>query len=290
VTVCVPYFNLGTYLPRTLESLAAQTYPQMEVLVIDDGSTDPTSQEVFQVMQQRYPRFRFMTQPNAGIGATRNRGLAEARGPYFIPVDADNILRPDLVEKLVAGIHHRPEVAALTCYFLAFEQDSDLQRGTYRYAYRPTGGPHVLASMRNVYGDATAIYRTEAFRGVGGYETDRGTSFEDWEAFVKLAQAGHAIDVLPEHLFYYRHRAAGFSRVTRPFANQERVLRQFRQMGNLPAVERMALWDALVGFHRRMDELAAQQRSLRYRLANRVYAACRRVPLVTRSFKWMLGV
>jgi GT2 family glycosyltransferase len=186
-------------------------------------------------------------------------------------------------------MQRRPELGALTCYFLAFDEDADLDSGRFRHAYRPTGGPHVLASIRNVYGDATAIYRTEAFRAVGGYETDRETSFEDWEAFVKLVQAGFASDVLPEHLFYYRHRAEGFSRVTRQFANHERVLRQFRQMGELPAAERMALWGALVGFHRKMDDLAGQQRCLRYRLADRVHAACGRVPLVKRTLKWLLG-
>jgi glycosyltransferase involved in cell wall biosynthesis len=289
VTVCVPHFNLGAHLPRTLEALAEQTYPHLEVLVIDDGSTDPASRAVFQVMRVCYPQFRFLTQENAGIGATRNRGLAEAQGSYFIPVDADNVPRRDMVERLVAGIRERPELGALTCYFLAFEEDADLDRGKYRYAYRPTGGPHVLASMRNVYGDATAIYRTEAFRAVGGYETDRGTSFEDWEAFVKLVQAGYAIDVLPMHLFCYRHREAGFSRVTRSFANHERVLRQFRAMDHLPAVERMALWNALMGFHRKADHLTARERSLRYRLADRVHAACRRVPFVTRTLRWLLG-
>jgi glycosyltransferase involved in cell wall biosynthesis len=289
VTVCVPHFNLGVHLPRTLESLAAQTYPHLDVLVIDDGSTDPRSRAVFQVMRRRYPRFRFLTQRNAGIGATRNRGLAEAHGSYFIPFDADNIARPDLVERLLEGIHPHPELGAMTCYFLAFETDADLHRGVYRYAYRPTAGPQLLASMRNVYGDATAIYRTDAFRAVGGYETDRDTSFEDWEAFLKLVRAGYAIDVFPEHLFYYRHRETGFSRVTRQYANHERILRQFRQMETIPAVERIALWNALVGFHRRLDHLQARERSLRYRVADRLHAACRRVPLMTRTLKWLLG-
>jgi glycosyltransferase involved in cell wall biosynthesis len=290
VTVCVPHFNLGEHLPRTLESLAAQTYPHLEVLVIDDGSTDRASRSVFQAMQQEYPRFHFLTQANAGIGATRNRALAEARGSYFVPVDADNVARPEMIERLVQGIHHRPELGALTCYFLAFEEDADLQRGRYAYAYRATGGPHVLASMRNVYGDATAIYRAEALRAIGGYETDRGTSFEDWEVFVKLVQAGYQVDVLPEHLFYYRYRRAGFSRLTRQYANHERVLRQFRRVEGLPPAERVLLWNALAGFHRRLDHLQAQQRSLRYRLADRLYSACRRVPIVTRSLKWLLGL
>ena len=129
-------------------------------------------------------------------------------------MDADNIARPDMVERFVKAIHPRPELGVATCFFLAFRNNGDIARNAFAYAYRPTGGPHVLASMRNVYGDATAIYRVSAFRSIGGYETDRDTSYEDWEAFVKLVNGGWLLDVVPEHLFYYRHLATGFSRTT----------------------------------------------------------------------------
>lgn len=288
MTVCVPHYNHGAFLPRTLESLARQTYPHLEILVIDDGSTDPASQSVFAAQRERYPQFRFLTQFNSGIGATRNRGLFLAEGEYFLPMDADNVAHPELVARLVEGLRDRPELAALTCYFLAFADDADLEFERYRYAYRPVGGPRVLACLRNVYGDATALYRTAAFRAVGGYETDRDSSFEDWEAFVKLDQAGFGIDVLPEYLFYYRHREEGFSRVTRQYANHERVLRRFRQEERLPVAERIALWNALFGFHRKMDYLSARSRGLRHRFADGVHAVCRRVPFVTPTLKWLL--
>jgi glycosyltransferase involved in cell wall biosynthesis len=273
VTICVPYYNLGQHLPTTLESLAVQTYPHIEVIVIDDGSKDAISQAVFNDMRDRYSRFTFLRQDNAGIGATRNRGLALAKGEYYLPMDADNIARPDMVERFVHAIEARPDVAAMTCYFLAFETEDDLAKERFLYAYRPTGGPHVLASLRNVYGDATAICRTEALRAIGGWETDRGTSFEDWEAFVKLVHAGYAIDVVPDHLFYYRYLQTGFSRQTDTFANHERVLRQFRQHGQAPG----EVWDLLMGMHRRLEELDARQNSLRYRIVDRVHAACKTV-------------
>jgi glycosyltransferase involved in cell wall biosynthesis len=266
VTVSIAYHNLGRYLPETLASLAAQTYPNLEVLVIDDGSTDPHSVAVFEEMRARYPQFRFLTQPNDGIGATRNRGLREARGDFFIPVDADNVARPDLVERFVAGMRRDPDLAALTCYFLAFRDGGDLARGEYAYAYRPTGGPYVLASMRNVYGDANAIFRTASFRAVGGYETDRDTSNEDWEAFVKLAGAGYRLDVVPEHLFYYRHLDSGFSRVTNAYRNHRRVLRQFFRAERLPEAERVALWGALPGFGQAVERLSQRNQVLERRL------------------------
>ncbi|MFO0842414.1 MAG: glycosyltransferase family A protein [Gemmataceae bacterium] len=114
VSVCVPYFNLPHTLPEALASLAEQTYPNLDVLIIDDGSTRPEARRVFDEMRHRYPRFRFERQDNAGIGATRNRGLFEANGEFFLPFDADNVARPDMVERFVAA--RRPDVAALTCY------------------------------------------------------------------------------------------------------------------------------------------------------------------------------
>jgi glycosyltransferase involved in cell wall biosynthesis len=280
VSVCIPYYNLGRYLPETLASLAEQTWPHLEVTVIDDGSTDPASVRVFEEMRARHPDFRFVRQDNCGIGATRNRGLREARGEYFLPIDADNIARPDMVERFVAAIHSRPDLGAVSSWFLAFRETPDIEQGRFAYAYRPTGGPHVLASMRNVYGDANALYRTKAFRAVGGYETDRDTSWEDWEAFVKLVNAGWRIDVVPEYLFYYRHLESGFSRTTSGYANHKRVLRQFTR---LPRGEEAILWEALVGFQRRIEQLGARERRLRDRVADRLRSALR-------GLKWLLAL
>jgi glycosyltransferase involved in cell wall biosynthesis len=285
VTVGMAYYNLGRYLPEALASLAGQTYPKLEVLVIDDGSTEEQSRTVFEEMSSRYPQFRFHRQANAGIGTTRNRALREAQGDYFIPMDADNVARPDMVERLVTAMRHNPDVAAMSCYFLAFGRTEDLARQRYLYAFRPPGGPHVLASLRNVYGDANAIFHTARFRAVGGFERDRATSCEDWEAFVKLIHAGQRVEVVPEHLFYYRHLETGFSRVTSPYRNHQRVLRQFDALEQLPRAERVLLWRSFVGFQRRLEHLAQENRCLGYRIADCLYALYRRLPIVKRALK-----
>ena len=280
VTIGIAHYNLGRYLPETLASIAAQTYLRLDVVVIDDGSTDTTSREVFDRLEREYPAFRFLRQPNAGIGATRNRCLAETRGEFFIPVDADNIARPEMVERLVRAIRQNPDLTAMTCYYVAFDDS-----GRQLYAGRPTGGPHTLAAIRNVYGDANAVFRTADLRAVGGYETDRGTSCEDWELFVKLVNAGKRIDVVPAHLFEYRHRGDGFSRVTNWFANHQRVLRQFERADHLPPGEAAVLWAALLGFQQEVERLRDRNRCLRYRLADRLHAAVGRLPAAARRLK-----
>jgi glycosyltransferase involved in cell wall biosynthesis len=289
VTVAVPHYNHGRYLPEALASLAAQTYPNLEVVVIDDGSTDATSLDVFRQLQSRYPQFRFLTQPNAGPCAARNRALRQAAGEFFVPLDADNVARPGMVERFVTAMRRNPGVGALTSYFLAFKESSDLAAARYAYAYRPTGGPHVLASLRNVYGDTTGVYRTEAFRAVGGHETDRGSGFEDWEAFVKLVQAGHRVDVIPEHLFYYRELSDSFTRVTDEYRNRARVLRQFFRAESLPTAERVLLWTILAGLQHRVESYTARDRLLIYRMAHRLHALGERAPRVKRGLKAVFG-
>jgi GT2 family glycosyltransferase len=202
-------------------------------------------------------------------------------------MDADNIACPHMVETFVRAIQRNPSLAAMTCYCLAFEEAADIDREDFRYAYRPTGGPHILASIKNIYGDANAIFRTAVFREVG-YETDRDCSWEDLEAFVKLVNAGHKIDTVPEVLFYYRHLETGFSRVTDSYLNQRRVLRQYFGLDRLPTAEGIALWTALVSLQKRTDALALRLTSLRYRLADGVHALFARVPALKDGVKWLL--
>lgn len=279
VSIGIAHYNLGAFLPQTLESLAAQTYANLEVIAIDDGSTDAASRAAFDALEAKYPRWRFLRQANAGIGATRNRCLELARGEFFIPVDADNLARAEMVEVFVRAIRRNPHLAALSCYFLAFDTPEPTAS---TYALRPTGGPHALAGIRNVYGDANAIFRTSALRAVGGYEPDRGTSCEDWEAFVKLVHAGFGLGVVPEHLFYYRHRPGGFSRSTNWYANHQRVLRQFAHSGALPPTELLDVWSALLGFHHRA-EAASAPKARRHRVADALHA------LVAKPWNWLRG-
>jgi glycosyltransferase involved in cell wall biosynthesis len=242
---------LGEFLPETLESLANQTYPNIEVIVINDGSTQPFSLEVLEQMRKKYPQFRFITQVNGGIGAARNRGLAEAKGEFFVPVDADNIAHPRMIEVFVDAMRHRPDASSLASFHRAFRESEDIPVAKWRYFYRPTGGPHVLGPLQNVFGDANSIFRTEAVRSVGGFELDRDTSWEDYELFAKLVNAGHTHDVIPDYLFFYRHREESWMRSTNEWKNHRRVMRQFFRQIPMGKADHTHLWVLLVGLNRK---------------------------------------
>jgi glycosyltransferase involved in cell wall biosynthesis len=254
VSVAIPYYNLGRYLPATLEALAAQTYPHIEVIIVDDGSTCPVSIRVLNELQQQYPQFRFTSQKNSGPGVARNRALAEARGEFFIPVDADNVATPTMVERFVYGMMRNPDLSVLTCFLKAFNHDEGIDAEVSEFVYMPTGGPFVASCFENVYGDTNAIFRTQQFRDAGGFETDPDTFIEDWETFVKLAAGGLKIDVIPDALFYYRIRGDNRSltmsrgRSDRyPFV-QRMIQRRFVPLMELATRDADMLWLGIAAF------------------------------------------
>src|SRR4051794_3877496 len=100
VTVVVPAHNAAATLRQTLASIAAQTYRDLEIVVVDDGSTDDTS-AIAAEFAHLDRRVRLVSQANAGVAAARNKGIALARGEYVAPVDADDLWEPTKIEKQV---------------------------------------------------------------------------------------------------------------------------------------------------------------------------------------------
>nr|WP_272885265.1 glycosyltransferase family 2 protein [Corynebacterium phoceense] len=103
VSIIVPAYNVAEYIESCLNSLLAQTHEEIEVVVVDDGSTDQTA-AVCAAVARRDARVRVIAQPNAGVSAARNRGVQEARGKYVCFVDSDDAAHPDMVARLLAAL------------------------------------------------------------------------------------------------------------------------------------------------------------------------------------------
>lgn len=248
VSVVVTHYNLGAYLPEALESIARQDYAPLEVIVVDDGSTEPESVGVFQELRNTYRRFQFVRQANGGASAARNTGIQRATGEFVVLMDADNVAMPHMVSSLVRGIAHRPALAALTTFFVAFETRDQLLEGHFKYAYRPAGGPVAMGCFENVFGDTNAIYRTSVLKDIGGFDaSDPRLGYQDWDTFVRLVLSGHQLDVLPDYLYAYRHRADSVSRATDDRKNRARIVGRYQaSRGGAPEWSEEA-WGALAG-------------------------------------------
>src|SRR3990170_1745107 len=102
VSIVVPAYNHEAYVVECLESVLAQDYPNIEFIVINDGSTDSTGQRIEEFLKKNGERFRYVSKPNEGLIKTLNLGITLASGKYFCEIASDDILIPDSVRKRVS--------------------------------------------------------------------------------------------------------------------------------------------------------------------------------------------
>ena len=192
VSVIVPLFNKAPYLTRALNSIWAQDFDDFEVIVVDDGSSD----DGLSVAQShKDKRLRVISQANAGPGAARNRGLAEAKGSFVAFLDADDEWMPDF---LSAGMRHfakaGSEIASVTAGYVempsgasseALWRSRGLSTGPVRL--NPSTDPSFAVSLVAFMTPCTTIARTHAIRNVGGFYDRNGCRYgEDAHLWLKL--------------------------------------------------------------------------------------------------------
>jgi glycosyltransferase involved in cell wall biosynthesis len=236
VDVCIPYYNLGAYLPALLEALDQQTTQDFNLFVVNDGSPDPRAVAVFERMAAAYARhahWRFVTTTNQGVCAARNLAASLGTAEYLSFVDADNLPLPTMIERFLASIRQSGD-DVLTCYLYAVEREGDFKPGLdLRRAplahYLPVGNCLPLGVFTNPFGDINCIMRRAAFEAVGGFTTDvtNAINHEDRELLTRLAFGGYRLDVIPEFLCYYRQRASSRLRTTNQYLNDARVMRVY---------------------------------------------------------------
>lgn len=203
VSVVVPCFNAAVTLSRTLASARAQTHERLEIIVVDDGSTDGSA-EVAKAHGRIDPRVTVLRQPNGGVAAARNAGISAARGRFVAPLDADDIWHPDKIARQLA-LAEDDTVTLVYCWPLLVDSKgrliSDRARSTL-------SGKVVPALLRtNFLGNgSTVLIRRDAALRVGGYDASlrsRGAEgCEDWLLGLRLAEIGE-IRVVPDFLVGY---------------------------------------------------------------------------------------
>ncbi|MCC5806451.1 MAG: glycosyltransferase [Opitutales bacterium] len=262
ISVCVAHFNYGAFLREQLDSLAAQTYPNTEVVVVDDGSADPASLEVWESLQDAYDGavFRFIRrEENKGLSVTRNEAIAAAKGDWIVICDADNRSEPNMVQRLweTAAL---TGADAVTCYNRHFEVDEACSEETREF-FTPLGDCLAVGWLFNAFGDANALYRKDALRAAGGFRSPKGTTAEDWDLFARMIWRGATLRVVPEVLFNYRVHGASVMRTTAWERSVERVRAVYReQAAEIQPPRLREFWSfvmgELPGMHRWREEAA----------------------------------
>jgi CDP-glycerol glycerophosphotransferase len=207
VSVVVPMYQVEAYLERCLDSVVAQSYQNLEVVLVDDGSTDRTA-EIARGYVERDPRFRLVQRPNGGLGAARNTGLAACTGELLAFLDSDDSLPPDAYRKMVrtlvesgsdfvVGAHYRDEVGG-TLVQRAWVKQLHAHR---RIGVTLDDVPDVLA---NVFA-WTKMFRRDFVERIG-LRFPVGVRYEDQVPITRAYLEARAFDVIPATVYHWRKR------------------------------------------------------------------------------------
>jgi glycosyltransferase involved in cell wall biosynthesis len=198
LSVVVPYYNLGRYIGETIASLQQCLYREMEIIIVNDGSTDNASLQALEAYRNN-KGITIIDTPNGGLANARNTGAWAARGEYLAFLDADDMVTPDYYIKAIAVLKRWSNVYFVGCWTQYFAGSSNVW---------PTFTPEPpIILYHNTINSSALVYKRTSFLHKG--LNDAHMTFpglEDYESVIALLNAGYRGVILPELLFKYRVR------------------------------------------------------------------------------------
>ena len=209
VSVIMPAHNARPYLADAAYSVLRQTYRDLELIIVDDGSTDGTGSVAEKIKLDEPRRIVVVSQANRGPGAARNAGLAAARGEFIALLDSDDIWEPSFLERQLAILDARPDVDLVT--------GNGWSLGGPRHGtlVHPHPDPRPPLTLATIITDEEAVFvmtvfRRRVFESIGGFVESPGMS-EDFDYWLRAAMAGFRFARNDEPLAWYRRRDGSFS-------------------------------------------------------------------------------
>lgn len=202
VSIIVPCFNQGKYLPDSLQSILSSAYKNWECIIINDGSPDDT-EEIALDWCKKDNRFHYLKKENGGLAAARNYGIRRGRGKYILPLDADDKISSDYIGEGVKQFNHDPDTKMVYCEAFKFGIVNE------RWSI-PNFTLQKLASENIIF--CSSIFKKSDWELCGGYDTEMKYGWEDWEFNMNMLKGGGKVVKLPITGFYYRIREKSMAR------------------------------------------------------------------------------
>lgn len=247
VSVIMPVYNGAQYLRTTIESVFAQTYPHIEFIAVDDGSTDDS----LDILNRYAPRVKVIRQPNSGPGAARNKGVQDCAGELLAFIDSDDLWDPTKIERQVATLTHYPEAVAVYCETRRIDASGKVFQDTdaYRVAW-PSGWvfESLVRGRGSICFSPTQVMITrQPFIHTGGFPVDIHQA-EDYELWLRLSLEGPML-YLVETLTSYRRHPASLSvsedhEFERQAAHYKILYRLARDAASDPRIKPLSLFHA----------------------------------------------
>lgn len=244
VSVVIPAYNYARYLPEAIASALAQPYSPLEVLVVDDGSTDDTPQILARISD---PRLRVIRQENAGLSAARNRGLAEARFPFIAFLDADDRWTPQFLTKVMARFRELPGDFAISASFSQrMTAEGLLVKQPKGFIFPPATLTAREFILRNRVFPSAVVARRSAFDVCGNFDTTLRSS-EDRDMWIRITSRFRA-SFLNEELVHIRRHGENMSKhAARMRVNTACTLRKAYRSGCVSRFD-LPLWAAAYSY------------------------------------------
>ncbi|MDX6478338.1 MAG: hypothetical protein QOG29_925 [Gaiellaceae bacterium] len=283
VTVLMAVYNGERHLEESIGSVFAQTFEDFEFLVVDDGSTDATTQILAQHADSRLRVLR--NERNLGLIKSLNRGLAESRGRYVARQDADDISEPERLERQAAFLDVNPDVAILASSYLRIRDDGSVSG--IRYVPTEALGVRWRLLFLNAFTNSSVMFRRDDVERLGGFREEFAYA-QDYDLWSRLAFTG-SVAALPDTLARYRDtRDSLTAALAAKVDDVDRISRDnMRRLGPAGAgvaqrIDREAAWRLLFADSRGLTLSRAAAAARDVRELETAFAQYERLPKPTR--------
>ena len=205
VSILVPVYNVEKYIEKCLKSLLEQTYPEIEIILINDGSTD-SSLEICQTYAKQYENIHVYSYENKGISTTRNRALDKMNGDYLMFVDSDDFLEKHAISKMMERMQQTQSDIVMCGFVMDYFKVIPLYRPVARKrVYEPLETLHDMIQNKGINNYPWAkLYARSTFKGVRFPENTYG--FEDTRTIFKAIIQSHKVATMPNRYYHYVQR------------------------------------------------------------------------------------
>lgn len=196
VSVVITCYNQGQYLEECINSVTNSDYPNIEIILVDDGSEDTFTQKTLDKLDSG--KIRIIRQNNQGVCAARNNGIAAASGKYILPLDADDKIAETYISKAVNILARNPDTGIVFCNAILWTPLHNKER---RWELEKPTVINMLTQNRIFL---SALFRKSDFEKTGGFKPVMEAGCEDWDLWLKFLENGLKPYKIDEELFYYR--------------------------------------------------------------------------------------
>jgi len=230
VSVIIPCYNQGAYLHEAVESVLNQTFPDLEIIIVNDGSDDELT--ITACTAYTDPRIKVITTDNQGLASARNNGIRAARGTFILPLDADDTIAPEYVTAALTIIESEPEVGIVYC-----------RANLFGAVDGPWHLPEYALSemLKDNIIFCTALFRKDDWELVGGYDPGMIYGWEDYDFWLSLIEKGRRVHQLEGRFFNYRVGAESMIRSVEKKRKVEMFKRIFQRHTQLFA-DNIEVW------------------------------------------------